>query len=185
LRNASLKNADLRGATLREAVLCGADLSGARLDGADFQDANLAGAKLTGVDIAKAKNLVVPSKHMVGPKLKELAAAAKGSKNFESKAVVDLGDQGYATLEVGVTRYGNRSRAKCIRPGHSEVWDSFESKSLEQSIHNVLDRWHIGKLRLDSITASGSKSVRGAKLQELAVAAWAECCGVNAASAED
>jgi uncharacterized protein YjbI with pentapeptide repeats len=175
LRNASLKNADLRGANLREAVLCGADLRGAQLAGADFADANLAGAKLSGVDLSQALNLKVAPKRDAGPKLNELAAAARGAKNFETSATVDLGDQEFAVLEIKVSRFATTAKSKHKRPGRSEIWDPLPAKSLEEAIGGLVERWHIGKLRLDSITASGTKTVRGTKLKQLAAAAWTEC----------
>src|SRR5262249_54485255 len=153
-----------------------ADLTGADVTGADFQDAVLSGANLKGVDCTKAKNLNPPKLRTAGPKLLELVAAAKGSRSFSTTAVIDLGTNEFATLSLDTSSHAARS---IYRREGNEVFDWIPSPSLEQGMINLVERWPKGTLRLDSITAKGSKTVRGQKLKDLAVAAWSETYGVE------
>jgi len=184
LRNASLAGADLRGANLREAVLSGADLSGAQVAGADFQDAVLTGAKLTGVDFSKAKNYQPPVVRKAGPKLLELVAASKGSAYFSTEAEVELGKGEYASLGISVSNKHCYAQSVYKRQGN-QVHDRITATTLTQALLALRDRWPKGKLKLDSISAKGSKTLRGQKLKDLAIAAWAEAFGITFQSAEE
>ena len=177
LRNASLRGVDLRNANLRAAVLSGTDLADARLDGADFQDAVLTGVNLNGLDLTKAKNLRAPVARVAGTHLKEFAAAAKGPKLFSTKARVDLGKEEFALLSVHVSGPHISAYSVYQRDGN-EARDMLAAKTFEEGMFALADRWPKGTLRLDSIEAKGSKTVRGSKLQALAMAAWAETFGV-------
>ena len=50
---------------------------------------------------------------------------------------------------------------------------------------NLADRWPNAALRLESIKASGSRTLRGQKLMDAAVAAWAEAFGTAAPTPEE
>jgi uncharacterized protein YjbI with pentapeptide repeats len=178
---ASLAGADLRNAKLREAVLSDADLTGANVAGADFQDAVLTGAKLDGVDFSKAKNFQPPVARKAGPKLQEFAKAVTGSKNFESKAQIVYSQTEFARLEIGCA-YNGRFQAEYDyeREGKREVWDRQQYNTISQALLALADRWPKEKLRLDSITATGCKTLRGQKLLDLTIAAWAEAFGLEA-----
>jgi len=177
LRGAALAGADLRNANLREAVLSEADLTGANVAGADFQDAVLTGTKLQGLDLSKARNFKPPVARAVGPKLQELAAAAAGAKEFVTSAEIDLGQDEFARLQVSVVGRFLGAHSRYFRDG-SDVSDRVSAPTFEQGLLNLADRWPKATLRLDSIRAKGSKTVRGPKLKELAAAAWAETFGV-------
>jgi uncharacterized protein YjbI with pentapeptide repeats len=181
LRDASLVNADLRNADLRDAVLGGADLTGATVAGADFAGAVLTGAKLGKVDFSKAKNFRPPVARTAGPKIRELAAAVSGSKRYETTAEVDLGKGEHARLEVYGGLNGRQAsvsaRSRYFREG-TDSFDWINGATFEQCLFNLADRWPNATLRLDTVTAKGSRTVRGPKLQELAAAAWAEAFGV-------
>jgi uncharacterized protein YjbI with pentapeptide repeats len=177
LRKASLLRADLRNANLREAVLSDADLTGANVDGADFQDAVLTAANLAGLDVSKAKNFKPPVVRVAGPKLLELAAATVSAKEFMSSAEVDLGTGEFALLAVGV-RSGRVAATSTYRREGNEVHDRFPAPTFEQGLLNLADRWTNSTLRLDSVQAKGSKTIRGQKLLDLATEAWAEAFGV-------
>jgi uncharacterized protein YjbI with pentapeptide repeats len=184
LRGASLAGADLRNANLREAVLSDADLTGANIAGADFKDAVLTGAILKGLDLSQAKNLQPPVTRVAGPKLVALAAAAGGAKLFVTNAEVDLGKNEFARLSVTVSRNGVGARSIYCRDGN-DIFDTIAAPTFERAVLNLADRWPNATLRLDRIQAKGSKTVRGPKLQELAVAAWAETFGVTLPSADE
>ncbi len=183
LRKASLVHADLRGVNLQEAVLNDADLTGADVTGADFQDAVLTGATLNGVDFSKAKNYLPPVVHQSGPKLLEFVNASAGSKSFETSAEVDLGKDEFARLQIYVGSNYIDARSVYQRDGN-EVFDRIAAPSLEQAMFNLADRWPNAKLRLDSVQAKGSKTHRGKKLLDLALAAWAETFRVTLAGPE-
>jgi uncharacterized protein YjbI with pentapeptide repeats len=188
LRDASLVNADLRNADLREAVLAGADLTGANIEGADFADAVLTGAKVVGLDASKARNFHPPVVRTVGPKIRELAAAGTGSKHFETTVEVDIGKGHHARLEVAVGIRGSRSwtdaRSRSVHEGNG-TFDRITCPDFERGMLNLADRWPNAVLRLDSVKVKGSRTVRGQKLQDLAVAAWAEAFGVKLDSTEE
>jgi uncharacterized protein YjbI with pentapeptide repeats len=186
LRHASLVNADLRGAVLHDAVLSGADLSGANVEGADFKGAGLAGAKLDRLDVSKAKNFKPPGVRTPGPKLSEFAAAAAGAKKFETTAEVDIGKGEFAKLSYIIAKWGSGARSIYEKDDNeaNTVYNEIDSPSFEQTFLNFADRWPNATLRLDTITASGSKTHRGQKLLDLAIAAWAEAFGLDAASPE-
>lgn len=184
LRGADLRGADLRGANLREAVLNDADLTNADVTGADLENAVLTGAKLQGVNVAEAKNYTPPKVRTAGPKLLEFAQAAAGAKSFETYAEVDLGPNEFAKLELhlGGNRVGAVSRY--VREGN-DTFDRLPATSLEDGMLNLSDRWPKATLRLDSVQAKGSKTLRGQKLLDLAIAAWAETFGVPVLSADE
>ncbi len=183
LRQSSLKGADLRGANLSEAVLNEADLTNANVDGADFQNAVLTGANLKGVDFSKAKNYKPPVVRKAGPKLLEFTQAGAGSKSFETSAEVDLGQQEFAKLELHMSSGRVGAVSRYLRDGN-DAFDRLPAPSFEQGMLNLADRWPNSTLRLDSIQAKGSKTLRGQKLLDLAIAAWAETFGVPVVSAE-
>ena len=184
LREASLKGADLRNTDLREAVLGGADLTGASVAGADFAGAVLTGATVTGVDFSKAKNYTPPVTRTAGPKLTELAQAAAGAKGFSTTAEVELGANEHATLHLGFGQHGARASSRYYRD-RNDTHDWITSPTFEQGLLNLAARWPNGTLRLDTVAAKGSPTVRGPKLKALAVAAWAEAFGVPLASEAD
>jgi uncharacterized protein YjbI with pentapeptide repeats len=184
LRGASLVRADLRNSSLCETVLSDADLSGANVAGADFKGAVLTGANLKNVDFAKAKNYVPPVARVAGPKLRELAGAAAGANHFVTTAEVDLGQDEFAWMELTVIPGLPSGRFRYFRDGR-DVYDWLTAPTFEAVMIKLAERWPKATLRLDSIEAKGSKTLRGAKLLELAVAAWAETFGVDVPSAED
>jgi uncharacterized protein YjbI with pentapeptide repeats len=183
MRDVALAGADLRGADLREAALAGADLTGADVGGADFDGAALGGAKVAGLDAAKSKNFRPPAARAAGPKLLELAALAAASKKFTTRVEVDLGKGEHARLAITATAGGPRpqfnARSGYGRDGHQSI-DLIAAPTFEQGMINLADRWPGGTPRLDSVTVQGSSTLRGAKLQELATAAWAEAFGASA-----
>ncbi len=183
LRSASLQRADLRNANLREAVLSDADLTDANIAGADFQDAVLTGTKFGNVDLSKAKNLTLATSRVAGPKVLELAAAVAGSKDFKTLALVDFGPDEFAELVLSAWDTGCNARSDYHREGDN-VFDWIPAPTFEQGMLNLADRWPKAKLRLDSITAKGCKSLRGKKLLDLAMAAWSEAFGVALQSPE-
>lgn len=184
LRGTSLAGADLRNANLRDAVLSDADLTGANVAGADFQGAVLTGAKLNDVDFSKAKHYQPPVVKTAGPKLTELATAAAGAKSFVTKAEVDLAKDEFARMELTASAGRVHGRTTYFREGN-DVFDWLTAPTFEEGVLKLAERWPKATLRLDSIEAKGSKTLRGAKLLELAVAAWAEAFGVDVPSAED
>jgi uncharacterized protein YjbI with pentapeptide repeats len=187
LRDACLKDADLRKADLREAVLSGADLSGAKVDGADFAGAVLTGAKLDGLDARRAKNFQPPVVRTPGPHILELAKIASASKSFETKAEVDLGKGEHATLSINRRFQGNRpffAVWSVYQRDGDTAHDRLEAATLEEGMLKLADRWPGATLRFDSISAGGSRTLRGQKLLDLAMSAWAEAFGLEAASPE-
>ncbi len=184
LREATLAGLDLRNINFTGAILSDADLSNAKIDGANFQGAILFGTKFNSVDLSKAKNLTIPPPRKAGPKLLELEQAAKGSKNFHTSATVDLGKEEYVDLILGI--YGNYFNLHSNYYCDGNHWrDHPDAKKLSEAVLKISERWLNGTLRFDSIKASGSKTVRGQKLTELAIAAWAETFGVSPASLEE
>jgi uncharacterized protein YjbI with pentapeptide repeats len=182
LREASLRGADLSNADLRDAALGGADLTDAVVAGADFAGAVLTGATLTGVDFSAARNYAPPvATRVPGPKVQEFARAAAGAKKFTTAARVDLGPDEHATCELYVNHRGSYGATRHYRDRH-DTHNWIAAPTFEQGMLNLSDRWPNASLRLDTVTAKGSPTVRGAKLQELAVAAWAEAFGVAAAA---
>ena len=184
LRKASLQGADLRNANLRRAVLSDADVSGANIAGADFQDAVLTGTNLKGLDLSKAKNLTAPVVRVAGPKLKELAAAAAGTKHFKTSAEVELGKDEFAELELSAFGKSVWAHSVYCRDG-IRAFDRITATSLAQALLKLADRWPRATLRLDSVTVKGAKKVRGSKLKDLAMAAWSETFGAAPQSPEE
>ncbi|HEY7426321.1 MAG TPA: pentapeptide repeat-containing protein [Gemmataceae bacterium] len=186
-RNASLINADLRQADLREAILTGADLSGANIEGADFAGVVMTGAKIAGLDFSAAKNFRPPVVRVAGPKLRELAQVAAASKRFVTSAGVELGKGEHATLTLSYdtappTSISARSD---YRRDDNQAFDRIDAPTFEQGMFNLAERWPQGTLRLDTVSARGSRSPRGQKLLELAMAAWAEAFQLEATSPQD
>jgi uncharacterized protein YjbI with pentapeptide repeats len=188
LRDASLVNADLRNADLREAVLSGADLTGANVEGADFAGAVLTGAKVSGLDASLAKNYPLPASRTVGSKVRELAALAAGSKRLETTVEIDVGKGHFARLVLaGGVRNGRPwadARSVSVHEGN-EAFDCIACPDLERGMLNLADRWPNSTLRLDTVKASGSRTVRGQKLRDLAAAAWAEAFGLKGLTPEE
>lgn len=184
LSGASMAGADLRNVDLTDAVLQDADLTGANLTGANLKNTILSGAKLDKVDLSKAKNYIAPVTHQAGPKVQELAAAAANATGFVTTARVDLGTKdefALLTIEANQTRCWTRSQ---YERGDKSTNDYSTEATVENCLFKLAARWPKSTLRLDSITAKGSPSVRGKQLHELAVAAWAEAFGVATASPE-
>jgi uncharacterized protein YjbI with pentapeptide repeats len=185
LRKASLVNADLRRADLRGAVLSGADLTGARIAGADFAGAMLTGAKTAGLNVSRARNFHPPAARVVGPKIRELARAAGTSKEFVTRAEVDLGKGEHATLTLfcGGTGQNRFVRTDAYyHPSDLRKSDWIDAPTFAEGLFNLAERWPRGKLRLDSVWARGCRTPRGQKLHELAKAAWAEAFGLGETS---
>ena len=189
LRGASLADADLRHADLCEAVLSGADLTAAKIDGANFAGATLDGAKLAGLDPSRARNFQAPVVRQAGPKLRELAQiAAAATKRFVTSAEVDLGKGEHAALTLSADARNNRlyfGAGSRYRRDDNEAIDRIDAPTFEQGMMNLAARWPGATLRLDTITAKGSRSPRGKQLLDLATAAWAEAFGLEAASSDD
>jgi uncharacterized protein YjbI with pentapeptide repeats len=188
LRDASLVNADLRGADLREAVLGGADLSGARVDGADLAGAVLEGAKTVSVDLSTAKNYQPPVTRVAGPKVQELAQAAANGNKFVTSAEVALGKGEHAKLAVWCDFRGNSRYVQArsdYRRDDNEAIDLIPAPTFEQGMLNLAARWPQATLRLDTVTARGSRTLRGKKLLDLATAAWAEAFALGATAPDD
>ena len=177
LRKASLLRADLRNANLREAVLTDVDLTGANVEGADFQDAVLTGANIAGLDVSKAKHFQQQVVRVAGPKVLEFAAVAAASKSFTTSAEVDLSKGEFATLVISHGGSHSHARSAYHRDGQ-QVVDLILSPTFEQGMLNLADRWPNAILRLDSIKVKGSRTLRGQKLQDLAMGAWAEVFGI-------
>ena len=184
LRDTSLAGVDLRNANLRGAVLSGANLSGANIAGADFQDAVFTGTNLKGIDFSKAKNFKPPVLKKPGPKLLELAAAAAGAKEFITSAEVTLGEGEFAKLLL-IVRGKSCDATSVYHRGDDDHFDRISAPTLEKGILNLADRWPTCTLRLDTIEAKGSKSLRGQKLQDRAVAAWSDAFDVPVQSPEE
>jgi uncharacterized protein YjbI with pentapeptide repeats len=188
LRDASLVHADLRNADLREAVLAGADLTGAQVDKADFAGAVLTGAKLDGLDPTAVRNFAPPVVRQPGPKLRELAQAVAGSKEFVTSAELALGKGEHATLTLRSRQAPRGSYADAFsryKRDDNEAYDRIDAPTFEQGLLNLADRWPGATLRLDTVTARGSRTVRGKKLLELALAAWAEAFRMESSAPED
>jgi uncharacterized protein YjbI with pentapeptide repeats len=188
LRNASLTRADLHQADLREAVLSGADLTGAQVDGADFTGSVLNAAKIAGLDGSRAKGFTPPVVRHAGPKLRELGQVAADSKRFETEAELDLGKAEHAKLTLAANNANNRSFVSAqskYRRDDNEAYDRIDAPTFVDGMLNFAVRWPGAKLRLDTIRAKGSKSLRGKKLIDLATAAWAEAFGLEAAAPAD
>ncbi|HEV3238229.1 MAG TPA: pentapeptide repeat-containing protein [Gemmataceae bacterium] len=191
LREALLVNADLRRCNLSDAVLIGADLTGAVIDGADFTGANLSGAKIDGLDSSEAKNFQPRSKRTPGSNMRELAKVAATSKSLTTTVELDIGPGETVVLYAnGRLGYGKKFHAEA---GSShcrgqQMYGSMEradAPTFEEGMVNAAERWAIGKLRLDSVTAKGSKCQLGrTQLLELATAAWSEAFGLDLASTE-
>jgi uncharacterized protein YjbI with pentapeptide repeats len=186
LRAASLAGADLRDADLRDATLAGADLTGADVAGADFTGAVLAGAKTGGVDARKAKNFRPARTRAPGPDIRAFAAVA--SKTFESEAEIELGPGEYVRLTISCN-HGRRyvphvevgSRYRC---GDGESFSRLISQSVKEALIDLADRWPNATLLPASVRAGGSRTARGQKLRDLALAAWAEAFGLQLTGAE-
>jgi uncharacterized protein YjbI with pentapeptide repeats len=188
LRDASLVNADLRGADLREAVLAGADLAGARLDGANLAGAVLTGAKTGGVDFSAAKNYQPPVTRVAGPKVQELAQAAANGNRFVTSAEVELGKGEHSKLAVWCDFRRNSRYVQArsdYRRDDNQATDMLLAPTFEQGMLNLAARWPKATLRLDTVTARGSRTVRGKKLLDLATAAWAEAFALEATAPND
>ncbi len=187
LRETKLVNADLRKADFRDAVFIGADLTGAQVDGADFTGANFTGATLNGVDTSKAKNLAVKQARTAGPKMKELAKVAAASASLETKVELDLGNGERVVLHASGRTHGNRfhPEARSSFLTAEAKWgqnESYTVNSFEQGMLAGAQRWSRGTVQLDTVTATGGKCpMKGNALRELAVAAWSEACGIDAA----
>ncbi|OWK43736.1 pentapeptide repeat-containing protein [Fimbriiglobus ruber] len=189
LREAKLTNADLSGAKLRDSLLTGTDLTGATIDGADFTGANVTGANVTGLDTSKAKNLEPRPARTAGPKLRELATVARGSKRFMTTLELDLGNGESVFLQPSITTYGTQ-----VYPGAS-FWhqsaqtnrsDSVAAPTFEQGILNLTDLWSRGTPAFDTIKVEAKQCpLRGKELVELATAAWYEACGLAVPSTEE
>jgi uncharacterized protein YjbI with pentapeptide repeats len=188
LRKALLTGADLTRADLREAVLTGADLTGAKVDGADFAGANLTGARFLDVDTSRAKNFQPPVVRAPGRALLAFAQLAGTSKSFVTTVEVDLGAGEFALLQITTAVDANRRwiyARSTYRRDDKQTTDRVDAPSFEQGLLNLADRWPNPTLRLDSIQVRGAKTVRGKKLQEMALAAWSEAFGIQATSAAD
>src|SRR5262249_42007150 len=112
--------------------------------------------------------------------------AAAGSKSFSTSAEIDLGKGEHASLEVYADMSVSPPRAEAVsryRRDDNHAFDRLPAPSIEQALLNLADRWPGAVLRLGPVTVKGSRTVRGRKLQELAMAAWAEAFGVGADSA--
>jgi uncharacterized protein YjbI with pentapeptide repeats len=176
LRDVCLVNADLRKADLRQATLQGADLSGANVEGADFAGASLRGAVTTGVDFARARNYSAPVVRQAGAKLKELAAVAAGSKSFLTTARVQIDATEYGVLQLSASPSARFDYYRGDTSSSDGGW--VKARTFGEGMMNLLDRFPGATLRLETITARGSQTLRGRKLVDLAVAAWAESAGI-------
>ena len=87
-----------------------------------------------------------------------------------TSAEVDLGKDEYACLQINASGSWAHARSIYRREGN-HTYDNIRGTTIEQAMLAVADRWPKATLRLDSITVKGSKTVRGAKLKELAAAA--------------
>ena len=175
LRNASLVDADLRRADLREAILSGADLSGAQTAGADFAGAVLTGTKIAGVDFSRARTF---SRRSCASLARSCASCAgrRRLEQFVTRAEVELGKGEHAILTLTSNLRGNRSYLMArsdYRRDDNEAQDLLPAPTFEQGMLNLVERWPHATLRLDTIQARGSRTVRGEKLRALALAAWA------------
>lgn len=189
LRNAKLTNADLRKAKFVDALLIGADLTGATVDGADFTGANLSGVTLGGLDPSRAKNLQPRAARTAGPRLRELAKVAHGSKRFQTAIQLELGKNENVVLEASLSRYGTHVYAGGSyvheRPRES-MHSGVDAPTFEQGMLNLVDLWSRGKPRLETVTVKAKACpVRGEELQELATAAWYESMGLAVPSADE
>jgi uncharacterized protein YjbI with pentapeptide repeats len=189
LRNVRFDNADLRKASFKDAVLSGADLTGATIDGADFTGANLAGVNLAGLDLSKAKNLEQKAARTAGPKLRELAKVANGSKRFSTSIELELGKDEYVLLHPSLARYGTQVYA---RADYNHIWPSNDAShfvpapSFEQGMLNLVDLWSRGTPRFATVKVQAKECpLRGNELHDLAIAAWHEACGLEVPSVDE
>jgi len=192
LRDASLRDADLTfanltGADLREADLRGAnracaDLTQARIEGADFENANLAGARLDRVDLSKARAAVVPPIGSAGPHIRKLGDVARKAKHFECQAEVDLADGSYVLMQLNAdpTSAGAINVTFRSRSAEGGLNRPVRGDKLGVCLMNLAQKWALGRLRVESITAQGKDCPLGKKeLQQLCIAAWCEAFAVD------
>ena len=189
LRNANLQQANLSGANLTKALLIGALLSGATIDGADFTGAQLTGADLTGLDLSVAINLEQRPPRVAGPNLTRLLQAARQATKFQTSLEMELGPDEYVVLQPNVATYGGRAyiseACEHVAQGKSRHQQQ-SAPSLERAILNLTDLWSRGRPKFETVKVSASKCpLKGKELQDLAVAAWYEACGVEMPSAEE
>jgi len=190
LRSAKFENADLRKAKFNDAILSGADLTGATIDGADFAGANLTGVNLTGLDITRAKNLEPKAARTAGPNLRELAKLAAGSKRLLTSIEIDIGQDEYVVMIASGNSYAGRMYPAAnytYYANKSANGDYVQASTFEQGMLNLADLWASrGTLKFDTVKTDAKQcSLRSKELQDLAIAAWHEACGLAAPSADD
>ncbi len=185
LRNAKFANADLSTAKFKDAILSGADLTGATIDGADFTGANLTNLTVTGLDLSKAKSLEPKAPLAAGPNMRELAKAGRINTTIE----LDVGKDEYTLLRVSQTRYGSHVYAAavyCGKPATNNPGGSVAAPSFEQGMLNLTDLFACGTPRFDTVKVEAKQCLfRGKELQDRAIAAWHEACGLDVPSAEE
>jgi uncharacterized protein YjbI with pentapeptide repeats len=191
LRNGKFENADLRKAKFNDAILSSANLTGATIDGADFTGANLLGTNLTDLDTTKAKNLTPKAARTAGPNMRELAKTASGSKKFQTSIELDLGQDEYVLLTVGLAVYAGRAYTSANYTHHSNdanigsVGSYVHAPIFEQGMLDLADLWSRGTPKFDTVKVDAKQCpLRGKELQDLAIAAWHEACGLNVPSAD-
>lgn len=189
LRNANFTNADLSKTVFRDAMMGGVDLTGAKIDGADFMGANLTGANVGGLDLSVAKNAEVKAARMPGPKMRELAKIANGSKKFQTSIELELGPDESVTLHPGLHHYGSYAYASAgyshRTPGNT-FGSSLNATSFEQGMLSLTDMWSRGTPQFETIKIDAQKCpLRGKELQDRVTAAWYEACGLTMPTADE
>lgn len=193
LHKVKFVGADLRKAKFNNASLSSADLTGALIDGADFTGANVMDATLNGLDLSKAKNLAAKAARPVGPNMKELAKVANDSHEFTTSIVLVMSQDEFVMLSAGIQRYGQKAYSS------AEYWHEqlnhgtsgpVESPNFEQGILNLTDlvarMFARGTPDFETVKVDAQKCpLRGQELQDLAIAAWHEACGLPAPSKAD
>jgi hypothetical protein len=123
----------------------------------------------------------------VGPAMQELAQLAQAAARLETSVDLDLED-GHVTLTVVGWRhsggYSIAANACHCRERHTHS-SNLPTTTFEQAMVDLVNQWFTGRLKPDSIRASGSKCrLRGRALRELATAAWCEAFGLRPPSAD-
>src|SRR5581483_5658722 len=149
----------------------------------------LSGVNLTGLDTTKATNLQPKAVRTAGPNLRELAKVANASKKFTTSIELELGKDEQVVLHPSLILYGNRpyTEARYSHTSPNENLGSYvQAPTFEQGMLNLTDLWSRGTPRFDTVKVAATKCpLSGKELQDLAIAAWHEACGLSVPSAEE
>lgn len=184
LRHCNFMDANLAGANFASAVLDFAILKGANIEGADFAGAQLGGVDLTSLDVSLAKNLQKKLPRAAGPHLLQLTQVATQAKSLQTSLELDLSDGEYVVLQPSIATQGS----SCYISAHYQLGSpdrvgkncgGMGAATLHQTLLDLRDKWPRGRPKFETVTVEATKCpLRGTDLEKLAVAAWAEACGV-------